>query len=457
MKVWMPAAIMAALMLACSDPMEGVLGLEAEVGPCATPQQEWVFGDEDWYESPRFVASWGDGQLVVASEATTGNFDYVNIIRRVTTGGALVWESRLAGPEVPNPKALGNYLDHGSQTMTDVHAVLPASDGGMVVVGSAGYTIDIPDLWLTRLDADGNEVWRHVQPEQGAQYALASRLLDTGDVVVVGVSRVGLHASAAQGIPKRAADVRVLRVDAAGEVVNTSLHGGTQEEWLLSAGVLADGSGVFVAEADADPRTGAKQFWLGGTGPDTSLTWERTVSHPYAPVAVATHSGPLLARAEADAVIVEALEAATGESRWEASLAVSVDASELRVVHDATGVWVGQVADGQLWVARLDNDGNIVWDSSFDADVGLVDALTTTSEGGVVALGRREERTGFVLVTQALSADGAVSWTTERAPSSIEGTIWRVAVAEGDAYTLGTGPDATTGLVHLGPDCGAGR
>ncbi len=142
-------------------------------------------------------------------------------------------------------------------------------DGGIVGVGwwDWGGKFDKTNwvIWVVRLDAAGKRLWEESFHRGPAGEGLAVAALSDGGVVVVGTAyRKGSDS-----------DLRVLRLDKAGNVVWQRTFGGEREDFAEDVAVLP-GGGLALAGTTYSKGAGGSDFWILRLAPDGALVWDRT-------------------------------------------------------------------------------------------------------------------------------------------------------------------------------------
>lgn len=305
-------------------------------------QWERTYGGTGWDEAWSVASIPGGGHLLgsISSSTnsgtkTTGRFGAVDYwVARIAEDGAPMWDRTFGGTQVDRLSQvlaladggflLCGYADSdldGNKTVAsnggrdgwlirldaagetvwqtvvggsdedDIDVARELSDGGFLLAGSSAsppgpHKNDghhgMGDVWIVRLDAQGNRIWDRSYGGSNVEYTHDLILLPEGDALVLATSLSGISGNKTS--PSRgggaAADAYVLRIDAKGERVWEQTYGGSSVDRLLS-GSLSSGGLLMAGHSDsvpsgnkASPRLGWDDVWLVRIDLDGGLLWE---------------------------------------------------------------------------------------------------------------------------------------------------------------------------------------
>jgi hypothetical protein len=263
----------------------------------------------------------GDGPLTSA-----GNTDIV--VAKMDPNGAHVWSKRFGDP----------FIQLGA-------SIAPDADRNVVVTGSMQGTVDFGggpktsaggyDIFVVKLDSQGNHLWDKVFGDPSAQYGFALAVDGKKNVIVAGSAQGTVDFG---GGPKTSAgsdDAAVVKLDPSGAHLWSGLYGDLQSQYAY--GVAADAAGNVVLVGGFN---GTIQF---GTNP--MLT-----SHGSADVFVAK-LGPNAGYAWSKGF---------GSSGYDTATAVASDATGAELIVgtfnntvDFGGTLLSSLGSGNLFVAKL--------------------------------------------------------------------------------------------------------
>jgi len=288
----------------------------------------------------------------------------------------------------------------GGKDWDEAESIIQTKDGGYVV---AGYTwskgAGSKDVWVIKLDKDGNKVWDRTfggyHPDEADSIVQAR----DGGYVVAGWTE-------SKGAGK--ADVWVIKLDKDGNKVWDRTFGGGNDDRAYSIIQTKDG-GYVVAGYTESRGAGKADVWVIKLDKDGNKVWDRTFGgyHPD----------------EADS-IVQARDGGYVVAGWtESKGAGRADAWVIKLDENGNKVWdktfggkdwdeaksIIQTKDGgyvvagytesrgagraDAWVIKLDENGNKVWDKTFGGkDWDEAKSIIQTKDGGYVVAGYTESR-----------------------------------------------------------------
>jgi hypothetical protein len=289
------------------------------------------------------------GQTVSGSGGTDA------LIAKYDGAGALAWVVRAGDDD--NQRANAAAIDaDGAVIAAGIHLGVIDLGGEELSTGGFGF-----DAYVVKLDAAGNHVWSQTYPAPLDQVPRAMGVDAAGRSYIAGrfAGSVdfggGVHVATSQ-----AADLFLLALEPDGSYAWSKSWGGDGAEELNAIAVDADGNMALVGRFEQDVRFG----------------------------------GTLLRSSGAGTAFVVKLDA-TGELEWAVQLGGSSEQAATGVAIDAagrivvTGYYEGDVTIGEthlpptgvrepnIFVAKLDADGGVVWARgvtvSGDQDVGAVE------------------------------------------------------------------------------------
>jgi putative intracellular protease/amidase len=182
-----------------------------------------AYGGPGW-EVARSVAQTGDGGYILAGYTTSfdgGSRDAYLV--RTDAEGNMVWSTSFGGPGIDTAQA-----------------VMGTEDGGFVFAGTTdSFGAGETDIYLIRTDAEGNELWSETFGGVGPETGTALATTQDGGFVIGG----------ATGSASRNSDVYLVKVDADGnEVWTRSLGDLTNYDWGNAIRATRDGGFIIVGE-----------------------------------------------------------------------------------------------------------------------------------------------------------------------------------------------------------------
>ncbi len=303
------------------------------------------------------------------------------------------------------------------------------SDGGFLVSGSTdSYRDEAGDAWLLKITAKGAIVWQKSYGGAGNEY-----IIDVKETPDGGIIAAGWTASFGAG----GHDFWLLRLDGAGNIEWEKTYGGAGTEQAWSVDLTRDG-GFIVAGGTTSFGAGATDCWLLKLDAGGNIEWQKS----YGGAADDGGGGDyneLVVRVLEDldgnyVVATETFSFGAGDSDiwlfkvdgagdiiWQKSYG-GFDSDSLWSFQEAStggyivpGVSVSFSPDGSgdLWVLRLDKNGDILWQRLYGVPGYWDEAISmgATSDGGSLIGGYTEEgNADWDLFLLRLDAAGNAVW-----------------------------------------------
>ncbi len=242
------------------------------------------------------------------------------------------------------------YGGSGDDRITDIK-VLP--DGSMIMVGSTtSFGAGDRDVWVLRLDKNGNVKWQKTYGGSKRDWASAVALAPNGDVIVAGVT---------DSFGAGGDDVWVLRLDANGNVKWQKTYGGSKWD-EANAVALAPNGDIIVAGHTGSFGASWYDVWVLRLDENGNVKWQKTY----------------------------------GGSDWDKANAVAVAKNGDIIVAGQTGS-----SYSNIWVLRLDENGNVKWQKTYGRSSGdVANSVAITPNGDIIVAGE----------TYGFGGDGKDAW-----------------------------------------------
>jgi uncharacterized delta-60 repeat protein len=195
-----------------------------------------------------------DGGFILAGYTFSFGSSYANAyLVRTDAAGNLVWSNAYGG-------AGWEYL----------FAVAETADGGFV---AAGYTTSngagSMDMYLLRVDAQGNQQWEHTFGGAGIDVAQGVAVDSQGNLILAGYTN-------SSGAGEN--DAFIVKTDAEGNELWTQVRGGEESDAAMD--VLVDSQGNYlVAGASGSFEAENRDVYVVKLSPDGSIFWEQLYGH----------------------------------------------------------------------------------------------------------------------------------------------------------------------------------
>jgi hypothetical protein len=252
---------------------------------------------------------------------------------------------------------------YGGTSWDDAESIQQTADGGYIVAGWAGSFSSSNDVWVLKLDSSGNVQWQKTYGGTSSEYAESIQQTADGGYIVAGWA----------GSFSGSNDVWVLKLDANGNIVWQRAYGGINSYYTSSIQQTSDGGYVAAGESAFD--AGSSDAWvlkLDGSG---NVQWQKTYGgygsdHAYS--IQQTSDGGYVAAGESESFGAGSSDAwvlkldGSGNVQWQKTYGSSTaNESVASIQQTSDGGYIVPVVtasfsgDADAWVLKLDGNGNI--------------------------------------------------------------------------------------------------
>ena len=269
-------------------------------------------GAVDWEKSYGGSGSWGEriiqqtsdsGYIVVGS--TSDLFTGIDAwILKLDPDGSIDWQKRYGGPSDDDDFPL---------------AIQQTSDGGYIVAGYTGITLDFPfiqmlyDMWAMKLDSSGNIEWQYKYGLNDEDYAYSIQQASDGGYIMAGETISGTTGS----------DFLVLKLNSDGTIAWQKSYGGSGGD--IAKSVVETDSGYSVAGITYSFSVLKSDVWILNLDTDGNVLWEKTY----------------------------------GSAEDEGAQSIRMTTDDGYVAAGYT--WSFGASNGDFWVLKLNSDGSAYW------------------------------------------------------------------------------------------------
>jgi hypothetical protein len=223
------------------------------------------------------------------------------------------------------------------------YSIIQTEDGGYTVAGSAGVRVwGETNCWVIKLDAKGNMEWDNNFGGTGWDEIYSIIQTKDGSFITTGCV---WSKGAGRG------DVRVAKLNKRGNLVWDKTFGGSENDEAHSIIQTNDG-GYAVAGFTVSEDTGDRDFWVIKLDKDGNKVWDKTfggTSEDWANSIIQTKNGDYIVAG-----------------------------------------WTKSIGAGKtdVWIVKLDKRGNLVWDKTFGgSENDEAHSIIQTGDGGYVVAG----------------------------------------------------------------------
>ena len=267
------------------------------------------------------------GYIVGGSTQSFGDQSFDFWVLRLDSSGAVIWEKA--------------YGEAGDDYLFSIQQTVP--DGGYIVAGwTNSFGAGDHDMWLLKLDGNGNIVWQKTYGGTGFDYPADVKQTGDGGFIVAGYT---------DSFQPGESDTWLLKLNSDGNIAWQKIYGGNAEDWPASISITSD-NGYIVAGTTESFGAGLYDLWMLKLGSDGTVIWEKAYGGTDNDYGIATM------QASDGGYIVAGLTASFGEGSEDA------------------------------WIMKLDENGAVTWQKTFGGTGNdYVQSVQETKEGKYIAAG----------------------------------------------------------------------
>ncbi|MBN1381478.1 MAG: hypothetical protein JXA41_07375 [Deltaproteobacteria bacterium] len=228
----------------------------AKTDPGGIMQWAKVWGGSS-IEAPKTVLEAHGGGYLVAGDSysfRTGSRYCDIILLKLNADGSLAWQKNIGDTGYDIPEVMESVTDAGGNP-----------DGYIMAAYTTSFGAGGRDIWLLRLNNDGNIVWQKTYGGSGDEYPRAIKPTPDGGFIL---------ASDTQSFGAGGRDVWVVKLDANGTVEWEKAYGGFGAEFPV--GIEPVGTDAYVVGARTGSFGNGEDFWVFKIDADGDLLWNYT-------------------------------------------------------------------------------------------------------------------------------------------------------------------------------------
>ncbi|MBK9555005.1 MAG: T9SS type A sorting domain-containing protein [Bacteroidetes bacterium] len=195
------------------------------------------------------------------SEGSYGTYDYW--IVKLDTSGNIEWENTIGGN---NPDYLNDITEipGGGYLLIGASSSDASGEKSTTAFGGLGYD----DYWIIKLDANGNVLWEKIYGGDSGDYATCVTILPDGNFLIGGNSSSQISGNKTTNTFEFTTDIWIIKIDGDGNIIWENSIGGDGDDYVLEMPLTADG-GVLLGGFSFSSLSGDKtEPNVGGTSSD---------------------------------------------------------------------------------------------------------------------------------------------------------------------------------------------
>ncbi len=274
-------------------------------------------------------------------------------------------------------------------------AIVATNDGGAFISGNTtSFGAGSFDLWLLKIDSRGDTLWSKTYGGRGSDYGNSLVVTDDGGAFIVGRTN---------SFGNGGSDLWLLRVDSNGDTLWTKTYGEAGDENSLSMSITSDG-GTLIAGNITPFAKNVSNIWLLRTTRNGDLLWSKSFGgskQDYSKSsALYSDNGAIITgytesfgNGGKDLWLLRI--DSSGDTLWSKSYGGIEDEEGLSVAvtNDGGALISGyresfDNGDKDLWLLRVNSSGDTLWTKTFgDTNIDYGESLALFDDGGALITG----------------------------------------------------------------------
>ena len=423
-----------------------------------------------------FTSNGGNSWNKLVSNTVGNKYNWE--IPNIESDSCLIKINQLVNNKI-EPKVVWSKSYGGSKADL-AFSVEPTDDGGCIVIGisesidfDVSYNYDYNDIWVLKLDQQGNIEWEKAIGGGGRDYGREVLITKDGGYLIAGYS-----SSKNKDLDTNygSTDGWIIKLDSKGEIVWKKNYGGSGAETIFSIIESADGSYVFAggsASFDYDlefaQTRGYGDIWITKITPEGEIIWTKTYggsSDEFANSIVETKDRGFVLTGQTyskddnipgnqgNLDLVALKTNASGELEWIYTYGGSKYDVGFNCILATDGGYIiagysdskdgditNAINNNDFWIVKLFEDGKMDWNKKYGTtSTDISSSISTTPDGGYIVSGYTGAGgtpwfdEGVVLKIDKV---GEVEWTKNFGGSSTENLYEIKSLNETDFIAVG--------------------
>ncbi|HKU49845.1 MAG TPA: hypothetical protein VJP79_07835 [Nitrososphaera sp.] len=316
---------------------------------------------------------------------------------------------------------------YGGPDTDEASSLEQTEDGGYIVAGTSESFSQHKDIWALKLDPAGDVVWQKAYGGSSDEYFRSIKQTPDGGYIAVGSTE-------SFGVEFR--NLWIVKLDPNGDIEWEKMYGGDGDNSGIAVGLTSDGGYIVSAETYSF-GAGSNDAWIlkldsagdiewerayGGSHSDWILSIQQTSDGGYIGAGLSNSEGGWILKLEPD-----------GDVEWE-KVYGNRHATSIEQTPDGGYIATGELYDDdepQIWTLKLDSNGDIEWQKEYG--YGMDPYVRYTSDGGYIVASNilvHVNPTNINLSVLKLDSNGTVEWQKAYGGSGQEAVIAGASIQE---------------------------
>jgi hypothetical protein len=278
----------------------------------------------------------------------------------------------------------------------EANSIIETKDGGFIVAGSIVSNIGWKDVWIIKLDKNGNKLWD--KTFGGFEWDEAYSIIETKDG---GFAIAGMTRSKGNGN----VDGWVIKLDKYGNMLWDKALGGSK--WDIVYSIIQTIDGGFIVAGETESKGNRKSdAWIIKLDKYGNKLWDKTF----------------------------------GRKKWDRAYSI-IQTKNGEFVVIGTIDADDDIFDNNFWIIKLDKNGNKLWDKTFGNNYEeIIHSIIQTKDSGFVVAGNND----FDFTIIKFDKNGNILWNKTLKNNNYNSIIHIYSITQ-----TNDGDFAIAGEIHL--------